>query len=86
MSQSSSPSWPLCRESSIPGLLQGQHVLLVLDPNWRLCYDTVDVDDFARLGLLPWVAQLRDELTIGLHNPEGDHLVVSCPASTIVLA
>ena len=53
-----------------------QRLLLVLDPNWRLCYDTVDVDDFAKDGLLPWVAQLRDELTFGQHSPAGSYLPV----------
>ncbi len=60
-------------------LLKEQRILLVLDPNWRLCYDSVDVDNFTRAGLLPWVAQLKDELTIGPHNPEGSYLEAGAP-------
>ena len=52
-------------------------VLLVLDPNWRLCYETVEIDEFARAGLLPWVSELRDALTLHTENPEGDFLEVS---------
>ncbi|BDA41509.1 hypothetical protein COCOBI_02-2900 [Coccomyxa sp. Obi] len=51
-------------------------VLLVLDPNWRLCFETVEVDDFARTGLLSWVSGLRDALTMHADNPEGDFLEI----------
>lgn len=51
-------------------------VLLVLDPNWRLCFETVEVDEFAKAGLLPWVSGLRDALTVHPENPDGDFLEV----------
>ncbi len=57
-------------------LQKGMSVLLVLDPNWQLCYETVHVDDFAKDGLLPWVSSLRDALTIHPENPEGNFLKV----------
>ena len=63
-------------DNALTSLLEKQRLLLVLDPNWRLCYDTVDVDNFAKEGLLPWVAGLRDELSIGQHNPNGSFLSV----------
>lgn len=64
--------------SSLSTLCQSDlSVLLVLDPNWQLCFEEVDVDDFAKGGLLPWVAGLRDALTIHPAKPEGDFLKVS---------
>ncbi len=57
-------------------LERNMSVLLVLDPNWRLCFETVEVEEFARAGLLPWVSGLRDALTVHTENPEGDFLEV----------
>ena len=66
----------VCRQSLTSLLQKGMSVLLVLDPNWQLCYETVEIDDFAREGLLSWVSGLRDALTLHPGNPDGDFLKV----------
>lgn len=65
-----------CRPLLTDLLQTNLSVLLVLDPNWQLCYETVDIDDFSRSGLLPWVSGLRDALTASPGTPEGNFLKV----------
>lgn len=65
----------ICRANFASPLNGDLSILLVLDPNWQLCYDNVKIDTYAKEGVLRWVAGLRDALTIGPHNPDGDFLM-----------
>jgi len=67
----------VCRSGAPKASSTDVFVLLVLDPNWQLCYDNVAIDTWAQEGVLAWVGGLRDALTIGPHNPDGDFLEVS---------
>ncbi len=55
----------------------GASVLLVLDPNFRICTEKVDIDPFTNRTLLSWVYTLRDALTYSKSHPNGLHLRVS---------
>jgi hypothetical protein len=51
-------------------------VVLVLDPNWQLCFEQVDVNEFTRTGLLSWIHGLRDPFTKHSGHLQGDYLKV----------
>ncbi len=55
----------------------GTHIILVLDPNFYLCWEMVPIDTFTNTTLLAWAYELRDPLTAYPHLPEGKCLEVT---------
>lgn len=53
-------------------------ILYVMDPG-APDFEEVPIDDLAKLHLLPWVWQLKDELTRSISNPTGQDLRVPSP-------
>jgi hypothetical protein len=56
--------------------LKSFEVLYVMDENPPGCNDKVPIDDVARRKLLPWVRELKDELTRSTSKPSGYDLRV----------
>jgi hypothetical protein len=56
--------------------INDMEVLYVMDPNSHICFEEVYVDDFVTANLLPWVRNLKDELTRTPDNPDGEDLKV----------
>ncbi len=51
-------------------------VLFVLDPNFYLCWESVNLDELAMSSLIPWLLQLKDALTQTRSHPSGHPLEV----------
>ena len=51
-------------------------VLFVLDPNFYLCWESVNLDELAMSSLIPWLVRLVDVLTQTRSYPAGDSLEV----------
>lgn len=57
-------------------------VVFVLDPNFVLCWEVVEIDAFTNATLLPWVRELKDTLTVGQRGG-GQDLLVRSPRRSI---
>ena len=51
-------------------------VLFVLDPNFYLCWESVQLDELSRSSLIPWLLELKDFATQTRSYPSGDPLEV----------
>lgn len=51
-------------------------ILYVMDPNGANCFSNVPLQDYARFQLIPWVRELKDELTRSSTKPLGHDLRV----------
>ncbi len=51
-------------------------VLFVLDPNFYLCWESINLDELATSSLIPWLLQLKDVLTQTRSHPSGYPLEV----------
>ena len=56
--------------------IASMEVLFVLDPNFYLCWESINLDELAMSSLVPWLLQLRDVLTQISSHPSGDPLEV----------
>ena len=51
-------------------------VLYVLDPNFYLCWESVELNQLAMSALIPWLLQVKNVLTQTRDHPEGNPLEV----------
>ena len=51
-------------------------VLFVLDPNFYLCWESVQLNELSRSSLIPWLLELKDLATQTRSDPSGDPLEV----------
>ena len=60
----------------VEGLMSDINILLVLDPNFFLCWESILIDETTKDTLLPWVSSLRDVFTSSSESPAGLDLEV----------
>jgi hypothetical protein len=51
-------------------------VLFVLDPNFYLCWESVQLNELSRSSLIPWLLELKEFATQTRSYPSGDFLEV----------
>lgn len=56
--------------------LANVEVLFVLDPNFYLCWESINLDNLAMSSLIPWLLQLKDSATQTYGHPAGNALEV----------
>ena len=56
--------------------IASMEILFALDPNFYLCWESVNLDDLAMSSLIPWLLHLNDTLTQTRSHPTGDPLEV----------
>lgn len=79
----SSPDEKMKAQDSSTRYLQGNasrvtsmEVLFALDPNFYLCWESVELDQLAMSSLIPWLLQVKNVLTQTRDHPAGDPLEV----------
>ena len=60
----------------VEGLMSDINILLVLDPNFFLCWESILIDETTKDTLLPWVSSIRDVFTSSSESPAGLDLEV----------